>query len=57
MDTLYSIAALAEALQVHPKTAMRYCREGRIPKAHKIGDVWKIPGDTINQIVAGDHIV
>ena len=57
MDKLYSLRELANALQIHIKTAQRYCREGRIPKAYKIGRVWKIPGETINKIVAGDYIV
>jgi excisionase family DNA binding protein len=41
IDELYTVDAVAAHLQVHPKTVLRYIRDGRLP-ATKIGKAYRI---------------
>ncbi len=43
---LYSIEKVAELLDVHKKTVLRYIKEGKL-KANKVGGRWRIHGNDL----------
>lgn len=44
-DRLYTPAEMAERWGANPRTIDRWCRDGRIPAARKVGSRWFIPVD------------
>jgi excisionase family DNA binding protein len=40
----------ARILDLTPATITRWCRDGKFPHAKKIGRVWRIRGDDIDQL-------
>lgn len=44
----------AKIIGVHPETARRYAREGRIPGAIKVGKRTVVPLSAINQLMSGN---
>lgn len=49
---LYTVSEAAEYLRKHQGTVERWCREGLIPSATKVGGHWLIPGVTLLDIAA-----
>ena len=47
---LYSIEKVAELLDVHKKTVLRYIKEGKLP-ASKVGGRWRIHGNDLTGFV------
>ena len=47
---LYSIEKVAELLDVHKKTVLRYIKEGKL-KANKVGGRWRIHGNDLSSFV------
>ena len=47
---LYSVEKVAELLDVHKKTVLRYIKEGKL-KANKIGGRWRIHGNDLTSFV------
>ena len=47
---LYSIEKVAELLDVHHKTVLRYIKEGKLP-ASKVGGRWRIHGNDLTGFV------
>lgn len=47
---LYSVEKVAELLDVHQKTVLRYIKEGRL-KANKVGGRWRIHGNDLTRFV------
>lgn len=45
-EKFYSVVDVAKILELHPKTVLRFVREGRI-KARKIGRSWKVTGEEL----------
>jgi excisionase family DNA binding protein len=40
---------VAHALQVKPRTVRRWCREGTLPTAKKVGRQWRIPRSEVQK--------
>jgi len=54
METkLYSIGDLAEILQLHPKTILRFIHEGKIA-ARKVGRAWRVTGADLKAFCHGE---
>ncbi len=52
---LYSVEKVAELLDVHKKTVLRYIKEGKL-QANKVGGRWRIHGNDLSSFVgAGDN--
>lgn len=47
---LYSVEKVAELLDVHQKTVLRYIKEGKLP-ANKVGGRWRIHGNDLSNFV------
>jgi excisionase family DNA binding protein len=47
---LYSVEKVANLLDLHQKTILRYIKEGRI-KANKVGGRWRIHGNDLSHFV------
>lgn len=47
---LYSVEKVANLLEVHQKTVLRYIKEGKL-KANKVGGRWKIHGNDLSGFV------
>jgi excisionase family DNA binding protein len=47
---LYTIEKVAELLDVHKKTILRYIKEGKL-KANKVGGRWRIHGNDLTSFV------
>ena len=47
---LYSVEKVANLLEVHQKTILRYIKEGKL-KANKIGGRWRIHGNDLSRFV------
>ena len=47
---LYSVEKVAELLDVHKKTVLRYINEGKLP-ANKVGGRWRIHGNDLTIFV------
>lgn len=52
---LLTVEAAATALQLHPKTVLRFIREGRL-KANKVGRAFRIPRSEVNALAGIDAI-
>ena len=53
IDTLFTVEAAAEQLRLHPKTILRFIREGRL-RATKVGRQYRILRSDLNALV-GDN--
>lgn len=51
--TYYSVAKVAQMLDIHEKTVQRYIREGKL-KASKIGKAWRISGHDLSIFMGGN---
>jgi excisionase family DNA binding protein len=47
---LYSVEKVANLLEVHQKTILRYIKEGKL-KANKVGGRWRIHGNDLSNFV------
>jgi excisionase family DNA binding protein len=47
---LLSTAHAAQLLDVSPRTVARWCRDGQVPGAVKLGRVWRIPLGVIRRM-------
>lgn len=47
---LYSVEKVAELLDVHQKTVLRYIKEGKL-RANKVGGRWRIHGNDLTSFV------
>jgi len=52
--TYYTVAKVAEMLDMHEKTVQRYIREGKL-LANKIGKAWRISGHDLSVFLEGDN--
>lgn len=50
---MYRVREIARILDLHPKTVLRFIREGRI-KAHKIGREWRIRKEDLREYAHGE---
>ncbi|WP_036726223.1 helix-turn-helix domain-containing protein [Patulibacter minatonensis] len=46
-DRRFTAAEMAERWNANPRTVERWCRDGRIPTATKVGHRWLIPADAV----------
>lgn len=44
-DRRFTAAEMAERWSANPRTVERWCRDGRIPTAEKVGHRWLMPAD------------
>ncbi len=44
--TLYTVREIADTLRVHPRTAYRLIKEGRI-RGIKVGSQWRVPESSL----------
>lgn len=51
----YTVAKVAEILDMHEKTVQRYIREGKL-NAVKVGKSWRITGHDLSLFVQGDKV-
>jgi len=51
-NNLLSAPEAAAALNCHPSLVRRYCQQGRLPGAFKIGNRWVIPRDALDQFAS-----
>lgn len=49
---LLDVPKAARRLGKHPKTIERWCRDGRIEGARKVGATWRIPPDALDHVGA-----
>jgi excisionase family DNA binding protein len=52
---LYTIEKVAELLDVHKKTILRYIKEGKL-KANKVGGSWRIHGNDLTSFVGAKDL-
>lgn len=50
---LYSISELSKILDLHPKTILRFIKEGKL-EAQKIGRTWKVSEDNLKLFCHGE---
>lgn len=51
---LMTVAAAAALLQIHPKTVLRFIRDGRL-RASKVGKQYRVLRSDLNALAAGDR--
>lgn len=52
LDKFYSVDEIAEMIKIHPKTVLRYIREGKL-KASKVGKSWRVSGHDLSTFTEG----
>ena len=52
--TYYSVAKVAQMLEIHEKTVQRYIREGKL-RATKVGKAWRITGHDLSVFIQGEN--
>lgn len=52
--TYYSVAKVAQTLEIHEKTVQRYIREGKL-RATKVGKAWRITGHDLSVFMQGEN--
>lgn len=53
--TYYSVAKVAQMLEIHEKTVQRYIREGKL-RATKVGKAWRITGHDLSVFMQGENV-